>query len=63
MDHHFVSDRLILAFVDSRPIHTVARDPVIEICCVVTVYQPFVFTRLRKLPGGRIEVPYVTNWL
>lgn len=40
MDHHFVSDRLILAFVDSRSIHVVARDPVTEICHVVTVYQP-----------------------
>ena len=41
MDHHFVSDRLILAFVESRSIHVVVtRDPATEICRVVTVYQP-----------------------
>lgn len=33
--------RLILAFVGNRSIHVVvARDPVTEMCRVVTVYQP-----------------------
>lgn len=33
--------RLIVAFIKGRPVHVVvAKDPVTDICRVVTVYQP-----------------------